>query len=51
MWHTGAVEYYDLNDDPFQVDGRVSGTETIAERDALIRRLEALRGCAGPTCL
>ena len=51
VWHTGAVEYYDLNDDPFQVDGRVSGTETIAERDALIRRLEALRGCAGPTCL
>ena len=48
VWHTGAVEYYDLHEDPFQVDGRVSGTETVAERDALIARLDAAEGlCRG----
>ena len=50
VWHTGAVEYYDLHEDPFQVHGRVSGTETVAERDDLIARLDALKDCAGATC-
>ena len=50
LWHTGNVEYYDLHADPFQIDGRINGTETIAERDALIRRLKALRDCAGAAC-
>ena len=50
VWHTGAVEYYDLHEDPYQVDGRVSGTETVAERDDLIAQLDALKNCAGATC-
>ena len=50
-WHTGDVEYYDLREDLFQVDGRVSGTETVADRDALIARLDELKDCAGTTCL
>jgi hypothetical protein len=50
VWHTGAVEYYDLHEDPFQIHGRVSGTETVAERDDLIARLDALKDCAGATC-
>jgi arylsulfatase A-like enzyme len=51
VWHTGDVEYYDLREDPFQVDGRVSGSETVADRDSLIARLDELKDCAGTTCL
>jgi N-acetylglucosamine-6-sulfatase len=50
VWYTGAVEYYDLHEDPFQVDGRVSGTETVEGRDDLVARLDALKDCAGTTC-
>jgi arylsulfatase A-like enzyme len=50
VWYTGDVEYYNLHEDPFQVDGRVSGTETVKGRDGLISRLDALKDCAGATC-
>ncbi len=49
-WHNGSVEYYDLHDDPFQLNGRVSGTETVKVRNALIARLNRLQDCAGATC-
>ena len=45
------MEYYNLNEDPFQLDGRISGSETVAVRDALIARLNELQDCAGATCL
>ena len=45
------MESYDLHEDPYQVDGRVSGTETVAERDDLIGvASDALKNCAGATC-
>jgi arylsulfatase A-like enzyme len=49
-WHTGDVELYDLQEDPFQLDGTISGTESQAERDELLRRLDALEDCAGASC-
>jgi N-acetylglucosamine-6-sulfatase len=49
-WHTGDLEYYNLREDPYQLDGGISGTETPEERDELMTRLRALRACAGATC-
>jgi N-acetylglucosamine-6-sulfatase len=49
-WHTGDLEYYNLREDPFELDGRLSGTETPQERDELLTRLRVLRNCAGATC-
>jgi arylsulfatase A-like enzyme len=49
-WFTGDVEYYDLQEDPDQLDGRLSGTETVEGRAALLARLDALQDCAGATC-
>ena len=49
-WHTGASELYNLNRDPFQMDGRTSEGETAEERNILASRLANLRNCAGVSC-
>lgn len=49
-WHNGATEMYDLGEDPYQLNGRVSAGETAEERDTLAARLSKLQGCAGAGC-
>ena len=50
VWYTGAVEYYDLREDPFQLHGTVNGRETATRLDGLLEVLRGLRNCAGVSC-
>lgn len=49
-WYTGDTEYYDLSEDPFQLDGTLSGTERQEDHDALLARLDVLQNCSGASC-
>ncbi len=49
-WHSGAVELYHLDEDPYQLDGGLDGSETSEERDRLLARLAKLQDCVGPEC-
>ncbi len=49
-WRGGSREMYDLGEDPFQLNGRISAGESVAERARLIARLDALENCRGASC-
>jgi arylsulfatase A-like enzyme len=44
---TGEIELYELDEDPYQLNGSARDTELA---DSLRERLAALKGCAGETC-
>jgi arylsulfatase A-like enzyme len=46
----GAVELYDLNRDPFQLENVAEARRYTAVEKGLAERLEALRDCAGRAC-
>ncbi len=48
-YETGEREYYDLDEDPWQLQNSYN-TLQPEQRDQLSRRLEALRNCSGNTC-
>jgi N-acetylglucosamine-6-sulfatase len=49
-YETGEAELYDLREDPFQLENRVSDPAFEATKRALARRLDQLRDCAGTEC-
>jgi arylsulfatase A-like enzyme len=48
--NAGAIEFYDLRHDPFQVQSQHLNPAYGAARAALASRLAALRGCVGRSC-
>jgi hypothetical protein len=44
-WDGGYREVYDMNPDPYQLDGTVS-----SEEEGLVRHLDALKDCAANSC-
>lgn len=49
--HTGAVELYDLDKDPDQLENLADDPGAASLRQQLQRRLDALRSCRGTSCV
>ena len=49
-WESGETEFYDMVNDPYQLDGTVFGAEEEAALEVLRPRLGALKACAGDSC-
>jgi arylsulfatase A-like enzyme len=50
LWSDGAVEYYDLDADPFQLQSRHADPATLVQRNYLRGLVDQFKTCAGPAC-
>ena len=48
-YQNGEAEYYDRQNDPYEVNSLYNGSSGIQPAD-LAARLQALKNCAGTTC-
>lgn len=48
-YESGEREYYDLNEDPYQLDNAYPSMDATLKA-SLVSELEALKGCAGEAC-